>query len=346
MIALNTMMIAAAFEIIAIIFALFWIYRVLCYDHKNSRNDSTIRREVEVMPEFVMEFPMEEMMPEGLTEFSWEEVRQATNDYNVDNLIGFGCYGHVYSGLIGDMPVVIKTGIGYRHPTFLSEVSYMSSKTQHRNVVKLVGYCYKEGEYEVLVYEYLIKGNLQDYLKEHAGLTFKQRVSVALGAAKGLQHLHNLSPPLQHKRFRTNKVMLDAYLNAKISDAGMSGFLQEIPVGRLIFDNDTGGSEETVDVYSFGLFLLELFTGEEPQELTSNNDIFLWIGELMYLDTLSDERTGTFKRESLISLMMIMMNCLIYPATERVNMDVVVTELEKIEQNEEVPLHMIILPEE
>ncbi|XP_019096722.1 PREDICTED: protein STRUBBELIG-RECEPTOR FAMILY 4-like [Camelina sativa] len=181
-----------------------------------------------------------------------------------------------------DMFIVDKTGIGYVHPTFLAAVSYMSSKTQHSNVVNLVGYCYKEGEYEVLVYEYLINGNLQDYLKEHAGLTFKQRVSIALGAAKGLQHLHKLSPPLQHKRFTTNKVMLDAYLNAKISDAGMSGFLQEIPVGRLLFDNEKGGSEETVDVYSFGLFLLELFTGEEPEELKSNNDIFLWMSEQIY----------------------------------------------------------------
>ncbi|XP_010466386.1 PREDICTED: probable receptor-like protein kinase At2g47060 isoform X2 [Camelina sativa] len=342
MLKLNTTMIAAAFEIIAIICALFWIYRVLCYDNKISRKDSTITREV-VMPECVIEFPLEEMMPEGLIKFTSEEVRQATNDYDEDNLIGFGCYGLVYSGLIGDMPVVIKTGIGYyRHPTFLAEVSYMSSKTQHNNVVNLVGYCYNDGEYEVLVYEYLINGNVQDYLREHADLTFKQRVSIALGAARGLQHLHNLNPPLQHKRFTTNKVLLDANLNAKVSDAGMSGFVQELPVVPLFFDNDKGGSEETVDVYSFGMFLLELFTGEEPEEFKSNLDLVIWIVERVYSDTMNDERmTGTFKKHSLMSLMLIMVKCMKYPPAIRVNMDGVVRELEEIVQIEEGPLHTI-----
>ncbi|CAH8261313.1 unnamed protein product [Arabidopsis lyrata] len=313
MLTYNTMMViykAAPIAIIAILIALFWISRMLC--GKNSQTSSTVT-------------------PQRLIEFSMEELRQATNNFDLDNNhLGFGCYGLVYTGLIGDRIVAIKREWLHLQPRFLDEVSYMS-KIQHENLVNLIGYCCEEGN-QLLVFEYMVKGNVRDYLGDSSDFTFKKRISVALDAAKGLLHLHNLDPPVQHKRFRTGKVLLDADLNAKVSDAGMLGLLQDRDL-RLL--NPRGGLEETIDVYSFGLFLLELITGEKPGLLQSTFEIMQWILLRRSTNTLLDDNMpGTFTNQSLEAYMKITIECLTYPAIDRPKMDMVVTELETIYQNE------------
>ncbi|EOA32227.1 hypothetical protein CARUB_v10015486mg [Capsella rubella] len=271
-------------------------------------------------------------MPQGVTEFSVEELRLATNGFD---MIAYGWFGSVYSGLIGDMIVAVKRRIGSLHPRFLAEVSYIS-RIRHSNLVNLVGYCCEDGD-QMLVYEYLLNSNLREYLEDHRDLTFKKRIYIALGAAKGLQYLHNSTPPLQHKRFSMSKVLLDVNLNAKISDAGMYGMFQELD-SSLRPNNPKGGLEETIDVFSFGLFLLELITGAEPREFKSNFQIIQWIAPRIFSNSLWDERmTGTFKIESIHSFIKITLKCLKYPAIHRAKMDEVVTELENIYQNEDNP---------
>ncbi|GKV40696.1 hypothetical protein SLEP1_g48307 [Rubroshorea leprosula] len=109
-------------------------------------------------------------------------------------------------------------------------------------------------------------------------LEFKHRLSIALGAATGLAHLHSLSPRLIHKDFKTVNVLVDENFIVKVADAGLRNFL-----GR----SDIAGpsSQETADeiflapevrefrrfseksdVYSFGVFLLELVSGREASE--------------------------------------------------------------------------------
>ncbi|CAH8263524.1 unnamed protein product [Arabidopsis lyrata] len=246
-----------------------------------------------------------------------EELRQATNNFDMANTIGLGSYGVVYTGLIGDKIVVIKREWCGLQPRFLAEVSYMS-KIQHRNLVNLLGYCCDD-ENQLLVFEYMVNGSVRDYLDASRDLTFKKRISIALDAAKGLLHLHNLDPPVQHKRFTTSKVLLDADLNAKVSDPGMLGLLEARDL-RLV--NPRGGLAETIDVFSFGLFLLELITGEKPDVFESNEEIVQWILPRM------------FTRSSFKPYMKITLECLNYPAIDRPKMDVVVTELETIYQNE------------
>ncbi|EFH56934.1 hypothetical protein ARALYDRAFT_901169 [Arabidopsis lyrata subsp. lyrata] len=306
---------------IAILIALFWISRILCGKNSNPSSTGT---------------------PPRLIEFSMEELRQATNNFDMANTIGLGSYGVVYTGLIGDKIVVIKREWCGLQPRFLAEVytenfvdfignnlcicdilwyvsqvSYMS-KIQHRNLVNLLGYCCDD-ENQLLVFEYMVNGSVRDYLDASRDLTFKKRISIALDAAKGLLHLHNLDPPVQHKRFTTSKVLLDADLNAKVSDPGMLGLLEARDL-RLV--NPRGGLAETIDVFSFGLFLLELITGEKPDVFESNEEIVQWILPRM------------FTRSSFKPYMKITLECLNYPAIDRPKMDVVVTELETIYQNE------------
>ncbi|AQK85142.1 Protein kinase superfamily protein [Zea mays] len=185
-------------------------------------------------------------------------------------------------GLLLDGTVVaIKRRVGAATQVFADEVRLLS-EIRHRNIVTLIGYC-QEGGLQMLVYEYLPNGSVCGHLYDNrkgsaTRLEFKQRLSIAIGAAKGLNHLHSLDPPLIHKDFKTNNVLVDENFIAKVADAGLV---------RLIRGSDDAGPSrgfsnsvyqdpevqsmtqfsESSDVYSFGVFLLELITGREAASL-------------------------------------------------------------------------------
>ncbi|KAJ0092265.1 hypothetical protein Patl1_25115 [Pistacia atlantica] len=110
-------------------------------------------------------------------------------------------------------------------------VNYLS-EIRHRNLVTLLGYCQENGS-QILVFEYLPNGNMCNHLydtgrESSTKLEFKQRVSIALGAAKGLCHLHSLRPSLLHKNFKTANVLVDENFIAKVADVGISTLLEKL----------------------------------------------------------------------------------------------------------------------
>ncbi|GLU18693.1 hypothetical protein SLE2022_349780 [Rubroshorea leprosula] len=214
--------------------------------------------------------------------FDMDELSLATKNFSDRNLIGEGKFGEVYKGLLQDgMLVAVKKRTGAPSQEFIDEVRFLSS-IHHRNLVTLLGYC-QENNQQFLIYEYIPNGSVSIHLYG-AGqvspqkLEFKHRLSIALGAATGLAHLHSLSPRLIHKDFKTVNVLVDENFIVKVADAGLRNFL-----GR----SDIAGpsSQETADeiflapevrefrrfseksdVYSFGVFLLELVSGREASE--------------------------------------------------------------------------------
>ncbi|KAG9129651.1 hypothetical protein Leryth_017729 [Lithospermum erythrorhizon] len=165
-------------------------------------------------------------------QFAVEELEQATKQFNENNLIGFGSFGLVYKGLLSDGSIVaIKRRSGPPKQEFVEEVGYFS-RIRHRNVVSLLGYC-QEGGYQMLVTEYLPNGSMCNHLYETekestSKLEFRQRLSIAIGAARGLCHLHTQQPPILHGNFRTANVMVDENFIAKVADAGLPKLLEKI----------------------------------------------------------------------------------------------------------------------
>ncbi|KAG8370001.1 hypothetical protein BUALT_Bualt14G0072200 [Buddleja alternifolia] len=287
--------------------------------------------------------------PPEARQFRIEELEQATRQFNESNLIGCGNFGFVFKGLLSDGTVVaVKRRKGPPPLEFGEEVAYLSA-IRHRNLVTLLGYC-QERDSQMLVFEYLPNGNMCTHLYDTGKdsitkLEFKQRLSIAAGAAKGLCHLHGLQPPVIHSNFKTANVLVDENFIAKVADAGVSKLLEKIEDAsssasssfNAFRDPELGqgdGFHETNDVYSFGVFLLELISGKEvidKDAFQSNNSTFQWVQEHLSTNDLVDHRlVGSFTAEGMRDLIRLMMKCMRFPGKERPRMENVVLELDQI----------------
>ncbi|GER46836.1 kinase family protein [Striga asiatica] len=289
--------------------------------------------------------------------FAMDELSSATRNFSDKSLIGQGKFGEVYKGLLHDgMLVAIKKRHGSPSQEFVDEVRYLSS-IQHRNLVSLLGYC-QENDLQILVYEYIPNGSVSIHLYgagqvSQEKLEFKHRLSIALGAAKGLGHLHSLSPRLIHKDFKTANVLVDENFIAKVADAGLRNFL-----GR--FDHAGSSSQmgndeiflapevtefrrfsDRSDVYSFGVFLLELVSGQEARGLLSsdvNQNLVDWVQNLQEsgsISTIIDRRLGnSFTKEGMEELIQLIIHCVNSSSERRPPISDVVTELDRVLEKE------------
>ncbi|XP_078158982.1 putative serine/threonine-protein kinase At1g01540 [Carex rostrata] len=283
-------------------------------------------------------------------QFTLEELQQATRNFNGLNLVGTGSFGQIYKGLLLDGTVVaIKRRVSPAQQDFVEEVRRLS-EIRHRNLVTLIGYCL-EGGYQMLVYEYLPNGSVCGHLYGDSGtrLEFKQRLSIAIGVAKGLSHLHSLSPPVVHNNFKTSNVLVDENFIAKVADAGIIRLIQGSdnagPSNRLsgsIYHDPEVSSlmqqSESSDVYSFGVFLLELISGQEaahlvPPELKSS--FIPWVESRLNSNELIDPRlNSSFTSEGMRDLINLTLHCVTSSSRRRLKMRLVATELDRILETE------------
>ncbi|GMP63455.1 hypothetical protein CsSME_00025144 [Camellia sinensis var. sinensis] len=215
--------------------------------------------------------------------FSFEELKKYTNTFSDANCIGVGGYGKVYRGTLPTEQLVAikraKQGSTQGDLEFKSELELLS-RVHHKNVVSLVGFCFEQDE-QMLVYEYIANGTLKESLSGKSGirLDWMTRLRIALGAARGLQYLHELAnPPIIHRDIKSNNILLDEYLNAKVSDFGLSKSIgdpenchitTQIKGTMGYLDPEyclTQQLTEKSDVYGFGVLMIELITAKQPIE--------------------------------------------------------------------------------
>ncbi|KAK4339825.1 hypothetical protein RND71_041287 [Anisodus tanguticus] len=217
----------------------------------------------------------------GVKYYTFKELKKYTNNFSESNYIGSGGYGKVYRGTLPDGQLVAikraEQGSKQGALEFKTEIEILS-RFHHKNVVGLVGFCFTQGE-QMLVYEYISNGSLKESLSGKSGikLDWKRRLRVALGAARGLQYLHDhVDPPIIHRDIKSNNILLDERLNAKVADFGLSKSMSEPEKGYVstqvkgtmgYMDPEyctTQQLTEKSDVYSFGVVLLELITASSP----------------------------------------------------------------------------------
>ncbi|PSS01489.1 Protein kinase [Actinidia chinensis var. chinensis] len=291
--------------------------------------------------------------PHGATQFTMEELEQATKNFHESNLIGYGSFGLVYKGLLRDGNfAAIKRRTGDPRQELVEEVAYLSG-IWHRNLVTLLGYC-QEGGYQLLIFEHVPNGSMCNHLYDTGQdstkkLEFKQRISIGLGAAKGLCHLHSQKPPIVHGNFKTANVLVDENFIAKVADAGIWKLLQRIedagPSGTTRVNPfqdpevvQMGIFSQINDVYSFGVFLLELVTGQEASHIDSfgsNERILQWVETHLNSNDFVDRRlVGSFTAEGMKDFIRLTLQCMSFPGKRRPKMEMIELELDRILEKE------------
>lgn len=221
-----------------------------------------------------------------LREFTYKEIEKATDGFREE--LGSGASGIVYKGQLQDE---FRTSIAVKRidkmlpeteKEFAIEVQTIG-RTFHRNLVRLLGFC-GEGRERLLVYELMTNGPLNGFLFCGTRPTWNLRVQVALGVARGLLYLHEeCNTQIIHCDIKPQNILLDENLVAKISDFGLAKLLRTNQT-----QTNTGirgtrgyvapewfkniGITSKVDIYSFGVILLETVCCRRNVELETDDE--------------------------------------------------------------------------
>ncbi|KAK1370527.1 putative leucine-rich repeat receptor-like protein kinase [Heracleum sosnowskyi] len=288
----------------------------------------------------------------GARNFSFEEIRKYTNKFSEVNIIGSGGYGMVYRGTLpSGLLVAVKRaqqGSTQGGLEFKTEIELLS-RVHHKNVVSLVGFCFDQSE-QMLIYEYIPNGTLKDSLLGKCGirLDWMRRLRIALGAARGIQYLHDLAdPPIIHRDIKSNNILLDERLNAKVADFGLSKPMGDMDKGHVTtqvkgtlgyLDPEyymTQQLTEKSDVYSFGVVLLELLTARNPIEkgMYIVREFKLWMDTTKKLYNLQGIIDPVISGDELIGFerfVDLALSCVKESGVNRPSMSDVVKEIENI----------------
>ncbi|KAK6918940.1 Protein kinase domain, partial [Dillenia turbinata] len=155
-------------------------------------------------------------------------ILAATDDFSDGNKLGQGGFGPVYKGKFPEgLEIAVKrlsSGSGQGLGEFKNEV-VLIAKLQHRNLVRLLGYCI-EGDEKILLYEYMPNKSLDSFLFDRTQcvlLDWQKRFDIILGVARGLLYLHQDSRlRIIHRDLKTSNILLDEEMNPKISDFGLA----------------------------------------------------------------------------------------------------------------------------
>ncbi|KAL7138825.1 hypothetical protein ABFS83_09G008700 [Erythranthe nasuta] len=297
--------------------------------------------------------------------FSLDELQLATEDFSESYLIGSGGFGRVYKGLIDNerKTVAIKRQtLGSRQgpQEFLTEIETLT-ELRHVNLVSLIGYCNEHGEM-ILVYEYMACGTLADHLykrsrkgKDHLSLTWKQRLTICIGAGRGLDYLHT-SHSLIHRDVKAANILFDENFVAKVSDFGLAKYLstsklQQSHVSTKVkgtfgyLDPDyviTGKLTMKSDTYAFGVMLLEVLSGRpvvDPKAAKDELILIEWAQKKISNGNadqiIASNMKGEILEDSLKAFVGVAESCLHNERRKQLTMAQVVRQLEfALEQQE------------
>ncbi|KAK6159623.1 hypothetical protein DH2020_006937 [Rehmannia glutinosa] len=275
--------------------------------------------------------------------FTFEELKNATKDFGPNTLIGEFAHSRVYKAVLENDRAaavkVLKTS-QYSEVFFLREVEILSA-LQHENIVQLIGYCYCKEMY-ALVYN-LLNSSLKQRLCE---LKWNERMQIAIGVAKALEYIHSCYPPVLHKDVNSSNIFLSedgkpqlsgfGYAKVDLSNHQSSGHKKPTHIGTFGYLAPEyimyGKVDEKIDVYSYGVVLLELITGKEAVQ-TSQERFVVWARSLLTCGL--DERlidpnlNEDYNKDEMKAVMTAARLCLLHSSSRRPTMRTILRILEE-----------------
>eukprot|EP00268_Persea_americana_P024260 TRINITY_DN236_c1_g1_i4.p1 TRINITY_DN236_c1_g1~~TRINITY_DN236_c1_g1_i4.p1 ORF type:complete len:830 (+),score=103.11 TRINITY_DN236_c1_g1_i4:54-2543(+) len=232
------------------------------------------------------------MQNQDIPTFSFKSIARATTDFANSNKLGQGGFGTVYKGTLqGGQEIAVKR-LAYDSKQGLEEFKnevILIAKLQHRNLVRLLGYCI-EGDEKLLVYEFMPNKSLDFFLfdqNQSKYLDWKKRFNIILGIARGLLYLHQDSRlRVVHRDLKPSNILLDDDMKPKISDFGIArmfgGNQTQANTRRVIGTYGYMSPEYAIrghfstesDIFSFGVILLEIISGKKNTRFCEDEDSF------------------------------------------------------------------------
>ncbi|KAK1564754.1 hypothetical protein Q3G72_010861 [Acer saccharum] len=281
-------------------------------------------------------------------DFSCAELQKATESFAMKNFLSEGGFGSVYRGEINGLKIAVMQ---YKHASFQGEKEFKSevqvlSKARHENVVMLLGSC-SEGNQRLLVYEFVCNGSLNQHLSKYTRrpLSWEKRIKIAMGAAKGLQYLHENN--IIHRDMRPNNILVTHDYESMLGEFGLartqcgdSDHSSEIRVvgtlGYLAPEYAKCGKVSTkTDVYSFGVVLLQLITGlKTTDKILGGKSLVEWARPLLkernYPGLIDPRILDSNDVHQLFWMVRVAEKCLSKNPQKRLPMDIVVDALKYI----------------
>ncbi|KAI4983444.1 hypothetical protein ZWY2020_023936 [Hordeum vulgare] len=207
-------------------------------------------------------------------EFTYQELFNATEGFNITHKIGQGGFGAVYYAELKGEKAAVKKMDMQATQEFLAELKVLTH-VHHLNLVRLIGYCTDSSLF--LVYEFVENGNLSQHLRGtgYEPLSWPERVRIALDSARGLEYIHEHTVPVYiHRDIKSANILIDRNTRAKVADFGLTKLtevggasLQTRVVGTFGYMPPEyvryGDVSRKVDVYAFGVVLYELISAKD-----------------------------------------------------------------------------------
>lgn len=314
------------------------------------------------------------MFEKPINKIKLSDLMAATNDFNPENIIGSGRTGTVYRATLADGSVMAIKRLrdnAHSEKQFKAEMNTLG-RLRHRNLVPLLGYCIA-GQEKLLVYKHMANGSLWDCLhsKENTenNLDWTARVKIGIGGARGMAWLHHsCNPRVIHRNISSNSILLDEEYEPRITDFGLARLMNPVDTHLSTFINGDFGDLGYVapeymrtlvatlkgDVYSLGVVLLELVTGQKPTIVENGEDNFKgnlvdWITQLSndgrINEAIDKSLIGKGQDDELLQFMRVACACVLSGAKERPSMYEVYHLLRAIgekynfsDENDEIPL--------